>query len=237
MKYFKIYYGLSFISAVVLFSASQEVSCRADDSSNQPVLHLEDAVVIPHGDTISCYGLPVVTPATGSNAAGIKTYDVEIHLAIGADGALHADSVKMTPTPVLPASIDHFVPGEYVTVPDPTGTVTATGPVEAPGGRQIWTYVAKNVSISGVYGASSLLNGTWFSGPLEGNPQLLMLPKGAILPKNFTFGRDSQENLIGVQQLGDKLVIARFNRVKDSDPAQFVVLGSCILQRKPPKPN
>ncbi len=186
---------------------------RADDSSGAP-LHLEYAVVVPHGNAISCYGVPV---GTGD---GVKNYDIELSLSVDASGNLHADTAKMTPSPVLADNAHHFLPGDYVKVNNPQETVTISGPVLGPDGREIWSMKGKIV-------------GTWMNGPAQGNNLLRTFPADSVYPKGYCFGLDNSGNLLAVQQLGDKIVIARPAPAGGS-PSGWVIQGSDMYELKPP---
>jgi len=95
-----------------------------------------------------------------------------------------------------------------------------TGPVLAPDGRQIWSYTA------------GMGHGNWLTGPPQGNTLLASLPQDAIYPKGYCFGLDNFGNLIAVQQLGDKLLLAHPNQTNAS-PQQYTIGGSDMYQLKP----
>jgi len=78
---------LTFIGTVLLPGFLAGTLCHADDTTSP--LHLEYAIVVPHGNTINFYGVPVV------GSTGSQDYDMEITLSVGADGTLHADSTKI----------------------------------------------------------------------------------------------------------------------------------------------
>ncbi len=204
---------------LIAFALLSLAPLAAEDAPPSGV-HLENAVVVPHGDTINCYSVPVATKD------GIKLYDLDLHLTVADDGTIKADAVKSTPA-ALPDTVMHFVPGEYVAVTGDKRTLTITGPVIGTGGAQVWTFIGTNGFGPNGYG------GTWGVGPRELNPALHGIPAETKLPKNYAYGLTAQHVLVGVQQLGDKLMLSDVVEGPDS----YSIGKGAIYQRKPGGPS
>jgi len=186
-------------------------------------LHLQYSLIVAHDGTLNLYNVP---------ASGGKSYDIECHLAVAEDGSLHIEGGKAVISPVLADSTQHFTPGEYQCVAggNYSNSMTITGPVLAPGGRQIWTWVWTQGGVQG---------GTWTTGPVEGHPQLKSVTRGAIFPKGFTLGKDSNGNLVAVQQLGNKVIIGTLTNTTNTATRQeeYGMCGFFVLEKKPDPSN
>jgi hypothetical protein len=204
--------SLAFTCAVLLLPA------RADNPPSG--LNLQYATIVPHGDTISCYAVPIA----GADGK-ITNYDIELHLTVAADGSVKADATKAVATAV-PDDSRHFLPGDYVCVAGDNGGITVTGPVSSPSGRQLWSFITTGKNGTGHMSFAD--GGTWLSGPAAGDPMLQDWAKNIPLPPNVTFGRTLNDGLLGIQQLGDKLVIITY---VGNDTGRG---ATRIFQRKPP---
>lgn len=204
MQSFKtFFYFLSFIY-LMPYGMDSVAQAQSDNDAFETKFHLESALIIAHDNTIEIFDVPL---STGDET---KSYNIECHFVAGRDGSISLKESKAILTPVLTTNVQHFVPGEYQCVAggSQASEITVNGPVLDRAGREVWSFSTPkqnswNVELLGD-------GGTWTTGPVENHPQLGIVPKGAKLPEGYSFGLDTHGNLIGVQQLGDKIAITSF---------------------------
>lgn len=208
---------------IVAFSFFFVPNNHADDNAPVP-LHLENNVLIGHGDTINIHNVSVA-------GADGKAFDIELHLAIQPDGTVLLSNSKTTSAQTAPDPIDPFLPGEYACISGDTSiSFTLSGPVTDSSGRHVWIFVGN----PGEY-----YSGSWTTGPAAHHPQLTGLNPRAVFPKGQTIGRFIDGGILLVQQMGDKLLIGRAedNENPTTHMIDYTLKNYNILKRKPAASN
>lgn len=202
-------------------------------------VHFESGNVVGSGRNINMHRVPVVDVNTGQTTL----FDVAFRFTFNpADGFIFEQISSVTPSPPVP--VTNITPGLYK---NQVGTCyLLEGPSMIDANRSLYTIRGVNRDFSANCGGLDRFTASVVSGPAIGHPDIGSREIVSSLVNNYVYGFISendaaggtgsitpnwqQNELIGLRQSGDQLIIGLFsdNGADFKDPVETAILTKVV---------